>query len=128
MGSKVLGCDEIGIDKNAFHNNKPLISIDKVETNRIVLFDKTSYGNKGSFKHYIGYRHKDGTFSPLNIKLPQLTGYTKQFGNADERINFLVTDKELLKNTIKYRIKLKSYLKKNLIKNRRMTINILVLE
>ena len=55
------------------------VSIDEVEMNRIVLYDKTSYGNKGLFKYYNGYRHKDGTFSPLNIKLPQLTGYTKFF-------------------------------------------------
>ena len=58
-----------------------------------MLFDKTSYGNK----YYIGYRHKDGTFSALNIKLPQLTGYTKHFDTGCKRINFLVTDKELLK-------------------------------
>ena len=62
MGSKVLGCGEIGIDKNAFHSNKNSVSIGEVEINRIVLFDKTSYGNKDSFKHYTGYRHKDGTF------------------------------------------------------------------
>ena len=62
MGSKVLGYGEIGIDKNAFHNNKTSVCIDKVEINKIVLFDKTSYDNKGLFKCYIGYRHKDGTF------------------------------------------------------------------
>ena len=128
MRSKVLGYDETGIDKNAFHNNKTSISINEVEINGIVLFDKTSCGDKGSFKHYIGYRHKDGTFSPFNIKLPQLTGYTKHFNNGDKRINFLVTDKELLKNTMKYGVRLKAYLKKNLIKNRYMTINILVLK
>ena len=51
-----------------------------------MLFDKTSYGNKGSFKHYIRYRPKDGTFSPLNIKLPQLAGYTKHVNNGDKLI------------------------------------------
>ena len=38
------------IDKNAFHNNKSSISINEVEINKIVLFDKTSCGSKGSFK------------------------------------------------------------------------------
>ena len=33
MGSKVLGCGEIGIDKNAFHNNKTSISIYEVKIN-----------------------------------------------------------------------------------------------
>ena len=112
MWSKVLGCGKIGIDKNAFHNNKTSINIDEVEINIIVLFDKTSYGNKGSFKHYIGYRHKDGTFSPLNIKLSQLTGYTKHFNNGDRLINFLVADKEMLKKYNKIWDKIKSLFKK----------------
>ena len=79
MESKTLNKDEICTDKIAFHTNKFLISIDKVEINRIVLLNKTSYGNKGSFKHYIGYRHTEGNLSPLNIKRPQLTGYAKHF-------------------------------------------------
>ena len=97
MGSKTLCSRETCIDKNAFYNNKSSISVNEVGINRIVLFDKTSYSNKGSFKRYIGYRHKDGTFSPLNVKLPQLTGYAKHFNNDDKLINFLVADKELLK-------------------------------
>ena len=113
MGSKVLSYGEIGINKNAFHKATTSISIDEIEINRIMLFDKTSYGNKGLFKYYIGYRHIGATFpSPLNIKLPQLTGYTKHFDAYNKCINFLVTDKELLKNTIKYGIRLKAYSKK----------------
>ena len=112
MGSKVVGCGEISIDKNTFHNNKISISIDEIEINKIVLFGKTSYGNKGSFKHYIGYRDKDGAFSSLNIKLSQLTGYTKHFNNGDKRINFLVTDKELLKKYNEIWNKIKSLFKK----------------
>ena len=54
MGSKTLSCGETCIDKYSFYNNKSSISINDVEINRIVLFDKTSYGNKGSFKRYIG--------------------------------------------------------------------------
>ena len=97
MGSKTLDCGEIAIDKNTCHNNKSSITINEVEINRIVLFDKTSYGNKGSFKCYIGYRHKDGTFSPLNVKLPHLTGYVNHFNNGDKLKKFLVADKEFLK-------------------------------
>ena len=62
-----------------------------------MLFDKTSCGNKGSFKHYIRHRHKDGTVLPLNIENPQLTGYAKHFNNGGKLINFLFADKELLK-------------------------------
>ena len=98
MEPKISSCGEIVIDKNIFHKNKSLISINEVEINKIVLFNKTSCGSKGSFKRYIGYRHKEGTFLPLNIKLPQLTRYVKHFNNGDKIINFLVADKELLKN------------------------------
>ena len=122
MGSKVLGFGEIGIDKNPFHNNKSSITINEVEIKELMLFDKTLCGNKGSLKCYIGI------FLPLNIKLPQLAGYTKHFNNGDKLIYFLVADKELLKNTIKYGIRLKSYSKRNLIKNCCMAINVLVLK
>ena len=115
MESEILCCGATCIDKNAFHNNKSSININEVEINRIVLFNKTSCVNKGSFKRHIGYRHKDGTFSPLNVKRPQLTGYTKHFNNGDELINFLVADQESLKNTMKYGVRLKAYSKKNLI-------------
>ena len=97
MTSTVLSYCETGIDKNSFHKATASISIDEVEINRTVLFDKNWYGNKGLFKYYIGYRHEDGTFSPLNIKLPQLTGYTNHFDANSRYINFFVTDKELLK-------------------------------
>ena len=59
---------EAHIDKNTFHNNKSSVNINEIGINKIIFFNKTSYGNKGSFKHYIGYRHKDGTLSPLNVK------------------------------------------------------------
>ena len=87
MGSKILNKDEICTDKKSFLNNKSLINIDKVEINGIILSNKTSYSNKGSFKHYIGYKHTDGTFSPLNINLLQLAGYVKHF-NSDNLIKF----------------------------------------
>ena len=78
-----------------------------------MLFDKTSYGNEGLFKYYIGYRHKvEGFPSPLDIKLPQLTGYAKHFDANNTYINFLVTDKELLKKYNKIWDKIKSLFKK----------------
>ena len=93
MESKTLNKDEICTNKKAFLNNRSSISIDKVEIDRIVLLNKTSYGNKGAFKHYIGYRHTGRNFSSLNIKLPQVTGYVRHFHNDDKLKNFLVADK-----------------------------------
>ena len=81
MGSKILSYGKTAIIKSAFPKKTTSISINEIKINRIVLFDKTSYGNKGSLKHYIGYRHTDGILSPLNIRLPQLTGYAKHFND-----------------------------------------------
>ena len=89
---------------------KPPININEIEINRIVLFDKTSYGNKDSFKHYIGYKYTDKNISPLNIRLPQLTGYVKFFSDENKLINFLVIDKKLLKKYDKVWGKIKSLL------------------
>ena len=117
MEPKTLNKDEICTDRKAFLNNKSSINIDKVEINRIALLNKASYGYKGSFKHYIGYRHIDRNFSPLNIKLPQLTGYAKHFDNGDKLINFLIADKKLLKKCTEIWNKLKSLFKKEFDKN-----------
>ena len=92
-----------------------------------MLFNKTSYGNKGSFKNYIGYKHTGGNLPPLNIRLLQLTGYAKHFNDENKVTKFLVADKKLLKNTMIYGVKLKACLKKNLIKIPCMKINILLL-
>ena len=70
MGSKVLSYDETSINKNPFQKTTTSINIDEVDVNKITLFDKTSYGNKNSFKYGIGYIHKnEALLSPLNIKL-----------------------------------------------------------
>ena len=34
------------------------INTDKVDIKRIMLSNKESYGNKGSYKYFIGYIHK----------------------------------------------------------------------
>ena len=60
---------EIGINKNTLHNNTTSISIDEVEINRIVLFDKTSYGNNDLFKYYIGYKSVSSTKQYLPKRL-----------------------------------------------------------
>ena len=87
--------------------------MDEVDTNKIKLLDKKSYGNKGLFKYYIGYRHKiEALVSPLRIKLPQLTGYTKHFNNNNKYVNLLINDKKLLKKYNEIWDKIKSLYKR----------------
>ena len=53
-----------------------------------MLFNKTSYGNKGSFKYYIGYMHELEGLLPLCITLPQSIGHTKCFNDNKKHIVF----------------------------------------
>ena len=97
MESKILSCGETVIIKSEFHKKTTSININEIEINKILFSDITSYGNKGSLKYYIGYRHTDGILAPLNIRIPQLTGYAKHFNVENKVINFLAVDKKLLK-------------------------------
>ena len=54
-----------------------------------------------------------------------MNAYVKYFDKNNQYKNLLVHDKELLKNIMKYGIKLKVYLRKNLIVNQRIMINTL---
>ena len=97
MEQKVFIFGEDCINKNTFHKNKRPIGIDKVDVRRIVLSSKYSYGNKGSFKYFIGYIYIGNVFPiPLCIKIPQMNGYVKYFDNNNKYINFSVHDKKLL--------------------------------
>ena len=64
-----------------------------------------SYGIKNSHKYFIGYNDNDNII-PLCIKLPQMTGYARKF-NENATMSFIVKDKKLLKNIVKYGKQLK---------------------
>ena len=59
---------------------------------------KEPYGNKNSFKYFIGYSDND-VVRPLCIKLPQMTGYARKF-DENATMSFIVKDKKLLKKYI----------------------------
>ena len=50
------------INKNAFNKNKRATSIDKIDTNRIVLSKKELYVKKSSLKYSIGYMSETNAF------------------------------------------------------------------
>ena len=50
MVSEILTYGKTSINKNKFHKTTTSINIDETDINKIILLDKTSYGNKGSFK------------------------------------------------------------------------------
>ena len=60
-----------------------------------MLSKKVSYGNKGAFKYFIGYRGNAGII-PLFIILPQMNAYAKYFRDS-KCIKLLDHDEEILK-------------------------------
>ena len=112
MEQKALTFDTQCINKNTFHKNKRPISIDKVEINR-----KYSYGKKGPFKYFVGYINETDAFPVLLcIKLLLMNEYVKYFNN-NKCMNLLVHDEELIKNAMKYEIRLIIFLKKGSMMN-----------
>ena len=88
---------ENGIIKNAFLKNKKQININDVDIKRIVSSDEKSYGNKDSFKYFIGYKHKGNGFSaPLVINI-YMNAHSKYLDKNNKYMNLLVNDKEILK-------------------------------
>ena len=100
MEQRVLNFGRECLNKNAFHENKKPISIDKVEIRKIVLSKIDSYG---SFEYFIGYISETNALPiPLCIKLPQMNGHAKYFDSNNNCTNLLVHNKELIRNTMQY--------------------------
>ena len=112
MEQEAVYFGENGIIKSAFHKNKRPININEVDIEEIVLSHKKSY-SKGSFKYFIGYRHKGNAFpSLLCVKLLQMNAYAICFDKNNKYINLLVNDKEILKKYSKIWNKITSLIKK----------------
>ena len=50
---RIIKFDDIGIQKQKFHQQKGSISIKNIDINKIVVCDKVSFGKNG-FKYFIG--------------------------------------------------------------------------
>ena len=66
------------IKKSIFYKNKTINNIEGIDLNNILVSKKEPYGNKNSFKYFIGYYDND-VIRPLCIRLPQMTGYARTF-------------------------------------------------
>ena len=74
-------------------------NIEEIDINNILVSKKEAYGNKNSFKYFIGYNDND-IIRPLCIRLPQMTGYVRKF-DENATMSFIVKDKKLLKSYTK---------------------------
>ena len=55
MSGKNINFNDNEIRKSYFYENKKINNIEKIDTNKILLSIKESYGTKNSFKFFIGY-------------------------------------------------------------------------
>ena len=72
---------------------KTINNIEDIDVNNILVSKKEPYGNKNSFKYFIGYNDND-VIRPLCIRLPQMTGYARKL-NENATMSFIVKDKKL---------------------------------
>ena len=76
------------INKHLFQNDKKLININEVDTDKIVLSDKTPYDEHGANKYFIGYFNSG--FKPLHVVI-------KNTESHPNNMNVLANNNELLK-------------------------------
>ena len=107
MAGKVIDFKDKKINKRDFYNNKKQFKIKDIDTKKILVSERESYGIKNAKKYIIGY--SDDVIRPIRIFLPQMIGYVKCFDD-NKTMSFLADDtssglgesrKELLKEYIK---------------------------
>ena len=96
MSGKNINFDDKKIRKSTFYKNKIINNIEDIDVNNILVSKKEAYGNKSSFKYFIGYNDND-VIRPLCMRLLKMTGYARKF-NENVTMPFKVNDKQLLKN------------------------------
>ena len=90
---KVTKFGDIEIQKQRFHQHKGPISIKNIDFNKIVVFNKVSFGKIG-FEYFIGYKNTK-TIRPSCIFLPKIIAYRKDFDDT-KFMSFLIKAGELL--------------------------------
>ena len=95
---------------------------------------ENSYGNRGAFKYFIEHDYYKISIVSLYIMLFQINHVLNIFYilntcvKDNKRMNLLVNDKKYCKNIVKHGIKLKTYLRKNLVVNQCIMIVIIKLK
>ena len=105
MSGKNINFDDKKIKRRSFYKNEKVNNIEDIDVNNIWVSKKGPYGNKNSFKYFIGY-HDNDIIIPLCRKLPQMTGYARKF-DENATMSFILKNKQLLKEYTKIGEKLK---------------------
>ena len=94
MSGKNINFNDTKIKKSIFYKNKAINNIEDINANNILVSKKEPFGNKNSFKYFIGYYDND-VIRPLCIGLPQMTGYVRKF-DENATMSFIVKNKQIL--------------------------------
>ena len=94
MSGNNINFNDKKIKKSIFCKHKAINNIEDINVNNILVSRKELYGNKNSFKYFIGYNDND-IIRPLCIRLPQMTGYARKF-DENATMSFIVKNKQLL--------------------------------
>ena len=96
MVQKTIDFDDKKVNKTTFYKNKKLNDVYDIDTEKILVSKKESYGKKGSLKYFVGYNDEDDIITPFCVKYPQKIGYIKSF-DGNKTMSFKVNEKKLLK-------------------------------
>ena len=64
MGKEILTFGDIKIEKNKFYRNKTSIFLKDVDTEKVLVSNKISFGEK-NYKYFIGYLYNDQKVKPF---------------------------------------------------------------
>ena len=78
MSRKNINFNDKKIKKSIFYKSKAINNIGDIDVNNILVSKKEPYGNKNSFKYFIGYNDND-VIRPLCIMLQQMKGDARKF-------------------------------------------------
>ena len=91
MSFKKIKFGDKEVDKKEFYSSKQAISLDSVDLDKIVVWNKWKI-NETAYKYFCGYLNND-VIQPLCVILPQMHGYIKYFDDGGKNMTF-VTDNE----------------------------------
>ena len=92
--------DEKKIKKNIFYRSTKTFDVSDIDVTRIVISKEVVYGTKYSLKYFIGYNDEEDVIRPLLLKLPQMIGILKKFGDS-MTMSLRVGDSKLFKKYCK---------------------------
>ena len=100
MDKEIFIFGDIEIEKNKFYRHKAPILLEDVDTEKVLVSNKISFGEK-NFKYFIGYLYNYNKVKPLHIMLHKISAYVKSYdGQIKSCMYFLIEDDDLLKSLI----------------------------